>query len=72
MRDNRERDQIEGISDPRQVVETVTFLRPELDRMVFGFRRATETTSDNDGSPDDIGAVAMRTGRGVNGFIFAS
>ena len=42
VRDNRERDQIEGISDPRQAVETLTFLRPELDRMVLGFRRATE------------------------------
>lgn len=42
VRDNRERDRIEGISNPGQPIETLTFLRPELDRMLTGFRRATE------------------------------
>jgi hypothetical protein len=41
VRDNRARDLAEGVSDPRQVVEVLTVLRPELDRMVTGFRRAT-------------------------------
>jgi hypothetical protein len=42
VRDNRERDLVEGVSSSGQVVETLTFLRPELDRMVTGFRRATD------------------------------
>jgi hypothetical protein len=41
VRDNRERDLAEGVSDTEQV-EVLTVLRPELDRMVVGFRRATE------------------------------
>jgi hypothetical protein len=42
VRDNRERDLVEGVSSSGQVVETLTFLRPELDQMVTGFRRATD------------------------------
>ena len=42
VRDNRERDRIEGVSNSAQPVEILTFLRPELDRMLTGFRRATE------------------------------
>ena len=42
VRDNRARDLVEGVLDSGQVVETLTFLRPELDRMVTGFRRATD------------------------------
>ena len=42
VRDNRACDLVEGVSNSGQVVETLTFLRPELDRMVTGFRRATD------------------------------
>jgi hypothetical protein len=42
VRDNRERDLAEGQSNSGQVVEILTFLRPELDRMVAGFRRAAD------------------------------
>ena len=42
VRDNRERDRIEGVSNSAQPIETLTFLRPELDRMLSGFRRTTE------------------------------
>jgi hypothetical protein len=40
VRDNRQRDLVDGVSNSEQVVETLTFLRPELDRMVTGLRRA--------------------------------
>jgi hypothetical protein len=42
VRDNRERDLVEGVSNSGQVLETLTFLRPELDTMVIGFRRCTD------------------------------
>jgi hypothetical protein len=41
VQDNRERDLLEGICNSEESVETLTFLRSELDRMVTGFRRAT-------------------------------
>jgi hypothetical protein len=42
VRDNRQRDLVDGVSNSEQVAETLTFLRPELDRMVTGFRRAAD------------------------------
>jgi len=42
VRDNRERDRIEGTTNSQEDVEVLTFLRPELDRMVTGFRRAAD------------------------------
>ena len=42
VRDNRERDLVDGVCNSERVVETLTFLRPELDRMVTGFRRAAD------------------------------
>jgi hypothetical protein len=41
IQDNRERDLVEGVSNSEEVIEILTFLRPELDKMVTGFRRAT-------------------------------
>jgi hypothetical protein len=42
VRDNRERDLVEGASNSGQVLEILTLLRPELDRMVTGFRRSAD------------------------------
>jgi hypothetical protein len=42
VRDNRQRDLADGISDSEEVIEVLTFLRPELDRMMTGLRRATD------------------------------
>jgi hypothetical protein len=42
VRDNRQRDIADGVSDPEEVIEILTFLRPELDRMVIGLRRAAD------------------------------
>ena len=42
VRDNRERDRIEGTTNSQEDVEVLTFLRPELDRMVTGLRRAAD------------------------------
>jgi hypothetical protein len=42
VRDNRERDLVEGIANPQQEVEVLAFLRPELDRMVTGLRRTAD------------------------------
>jgi hypothetical protein len=42
VRDNRQRDLAHGVSDPEQVIEVLTFLRPELDRMMTGLRRAAD------------------------------
>ena len=39
VRDNRERDRMEGVSNSGQLIETLTFLSPELDRMLSGFRK---------------------------------
>lgn len=33
VRDNRERDRMEGVSNSGRLIETLTFLSPELDRM---------------------------------------
>jgi hypothetical protein len=42
VQDNRQRDLVDGISSSEQLVEILTFLRPELDRMVTGLRRAAD------------------------------
>jgi hypothetical protein len=42
VRDNRERDLVEGTANPEQEVEVLAFLRPELDRMVAGLRRTAD------------------------------
>jgi hypothetical protein len=42
IQDNRERDLVEGVSNSEEVMEILTFLRPELDRMVTGFRRSAD------------------------------
>jgi hypothetical protein len=43
VQDNRERDSAEGVSNPQQISEILTFLRLELDRMVTGLRRTSNT-----------------------------
>jgi hypothetical protein len=42
VQDNRERDSAEGVSNSEQLIEILTFLRPELDRMVTGLRRTAD------------------------------
>jgi hypothetical protein len=42
VQDNHERDSAEGVSNSEQVIEILTFLRPELDRMVTGLRHTAD------------------------------
>ena len=41
VHDNQQHDLVDGVSNSEQVA-TLTFLRPELDRMVTGLRRAVD------------------------------
>lgn len=69
VRDNRQRDAADGISDSEQLIEILTFIRPELDRMVVGLRQAADmlmemTTSLNNSKMGAGPATAAAASRG--------